>query len=321
MTGPTWTRSYRVLPSRLARIGDAYLFFVDQLRKLPADRLSEARQTTMGRLTVVSITLEADDDPYMIFESLNAKGERLTQADLLRNYFLMRLPQADADAEFARLWRPMEKELDRDLTGFFRHFLMRTVEGGDVRKDEVYFHAKERVDKDAPTPTAVVAKLEEIRRYAWYYARLVSPDLYEPVPATAVGVARLHHLKSTTAYPFLMNVLDAVADGRLTTETYPATLDLIEAFLIRRLVCGIPTNQLRQIFLGLCRTASEATNRPAFLSAVRAALSHKQRCPTDAAFKDALVHRPLYGGVKRDVARYILNRLEAVVQPQGRVGS
>lgn len=292
-------------------IGKAYLYFADRFRKVPTNHLADARQAAMGRLTAVSVTLEAGDDPYMIFESLNAKGERLTQADLLRNYFLMRLPQGEADEHFARLWRPMEKDLDRDLTGFFRHYLMRTSDGGDVRRDEVYFHAKGQVDHDAATPADVVGKLEEIRRYAWYYARLISPHQFERDPASAARVTRLHHLKSTTAYPFLLNVLEAVGEDRLTVDAYTTTLDLIERFLVRRMVCGIPTNQLRQIFLGLCRPAATATNAAAFLSELRAALSHKQRCPTDAIFRDGLVNRPLYGGSRRDGTRYVLNRIEA----------
>ena len=292
------------------RIGDAYRFFSDRMRQLKSGQLSDARQAALGRLAVVSITLEADDDPHMIFESLNAKGERLTQADLLRNYFLMRLPQADADAEFARLWQPMQNDLGTDLTAFFRHYLMRDAEGAEVRLDEVYGHVKERVDKNAPTPVAVVRELEAIRRFAGYYARLTNPLRFEPTAAAAVRVKRLHHLKVTTAYPFLMNVLDAVADGRVTQEAFPKTLDLIEAFLVRRLAFGIPTNQLRTIFRSLCRDASEAGDTETFLIALRRALSHKQRCPTDAVFRQALGRRPLYGGTLRDAAKYILSRIE-----------
>ncbi len=294
----------------VGRAGDAYKFFADRLRLLAPGTLSDARHAAMGRLTVVSITLEGDDDPHLIFESLNAKGERLTQSDLLRNYFLMRLPQAEADAEFARIWQPMQADLGDDLTQFFRHYLMRNAEGGNVRRDEIYFEVKERVDRDAPTPPQVVRALAMIRRFASYYARLVSPAQFELDTDAAERVARLHQLKVTTAYPLLMNVLDAIADGRLTSEAYIALLDLLESFLVRRLVCGVPTNQLRKIFLGLCRVAAEATDVSSFLVAIRLGLSQNQRCPTDAAFRDALIRRVLYMSATRDTVRYVLNRIE-----------
>jgi hypothetical protein len=292
------------------RIGEAYRFFRDRMGGLAVGELEVARQAALGRLAVVSITLEADDDPHMIFESLNAKGERLTQADLLRNYFLMRLPQGDADKEFARLWQPMQEDLGDDLTAFFRHFLMRDVEGAEVRRDEVYGHVKEQVDKAASTTFGVVAELEIIRRFASYYARLINPAKFEPDSGNVLRIRRLHHLKVTTAYPFLMNVVDAIAEARMAGQAFPATLDLIEAFLVRRLAHGIPTNQLRTIFRSLCRDAADATDAASFLTSVRRALSHKQRCPTDSIFRQALARRPLYGGSLRDAAKYILSRIE-----------
>ena len=296
-------------PAVGGRIGDAYRYFVEAFATLPAERLNAARQAALGRLAVVSITLEADDDPHLIFESLNAKGERLTEGDLLRNYFLMRLPPSEADDHFARLWRPMQGELGDDLTPFFRHYLMRDPAAAEVRKNEVYAATKEHVDARAPTAAHVVTVLEDVRRHAGFYARLVAPTEYETDRAIADRLHRLRRLKVTTAYPFLLNLMDAIDAGRLASDTLVTTLDAIEAFLVRRLACGVPTNQLRQIFRGLCQLA-DATDDEAFVTSVRAALSLGQRCPNDAAFADAIARRPLYGGAKNDVARYLLERIE-----------
>ena len=294
----------------IGAVGDAYVFFADHFSAVQPTVLADVLQTTIGRLAVVNITLEQGDDPHMIFESLNAKGERLTQSDLLRNYFLMRLPPSDADAHFEAYWQPMEDALGDDLTGFLRHFLMRDLEGGNVRRDQVYFYVKDRVDHEAATPAEVVAALRSLHRFAMYYARLVNPQKYEEDAAVADRSARLHDLRSTTAYPFLMNVMDAVTAGRLPQQAHSDTLDLIESFLVRRLTCGVPSNQLRKIFLGLCGEAARATNATDFALAVRDGLSQRQWCPTDAAFRSAIVRGVMYGGPLRDIARYVLNRLE-----------
>ena len=52
-------------------------------------------QVLVSRLEVVSITLEDTDNEYHIFESLNGTGTPLAQADLIRNYFFMRLPSGE----------------------------------------------------------------------------------------------------------------------------------------------------------------------------------------------------------------------------------
>src|SRR6266851_2968175 len=75
-------------------IRDAYRTFKESLQEqldkgLDLDRLV---RIVVSQLSFVAITLDAEDNPYRIFESLNAKGMPLTQGDLLRNYFFMRLP-------------------------------------------------------------------------------------------------------------------------------------------------------------------------------------------------------------------------------------
>jgi uncharacterized protein with ParB-like and HNH nuclease domain len=82
-----------------SRCSAAFEFFKAKLRgfdtggeRIDLDCITEAVQS---RLTVISINLGDADDPYLIFESLNAKGARLTQADLIRNYLLLRLRSED----------------------------------------------------------------------------------------------------------------------------------------------------------------------------------------------------------------------------------
>ena len=68
-------------------IGAAYEYFVGKVRRLGAPELDELMHVLVGKLTLVSIILDDKDNPHRIFESLNAKGRPLSQADLIRNYF------------------------------------------------------------------------------------------------------------------------------------------------------------------------------------------------------------------------------------------
>ena len=64
-----------------------YRFFCDQLLKeeIPVDSLYEA----IGKLQIISITLDGDDNAQLIFESLNSTGLALTEGDKIRNYILI----------------------------------------------------------------------------------------------------------------------------------------------------------------------------------------------------------------------------------------
>jgi uncharacterized protein with ParB-like and HNH nuclease domain len=92
----------------------------DDGNPLDAKRILEIVET---RLMVVMINLGDNDDPYLIFESLNFKGSPLEQADLVRNYFLMRFPVTDQPGVYDGLWLPMQTRLGPSLTEFMRHFL------------------------------------------------------------------------------------------------------------------------------------------------------------------------------------------------------
>ena len=68
-------------------LAKAAVFLRTRIEKLhdPAALLTVLRE----RAVAVSITLSESDDPYLIFESLNHKGQPLTQADLVRNLVVL----------------------------------------------------------------------------------------------------------------------------------------------------------------------------------------------------------------------------------------
>lgn len=103
-----WARKPDVRP----RMIEAYLFFYNQLSLFflgtetePAlhsematpVRLEECFQALKNSLQVVTIDLKQGDDPQVIFETLNARGEPLLPADLLRNYIFLRAARANQD--------------------------------------------------------------------------------------------------------------------------------------------------------------------------------------------------------------------------------
>src|SRR5689334_23809972 len=92
-------------------------------------------------LVLVSIVLDRDDNPYLIFESLNFKGRPLTQADLIRNFFFMRIEVKLQEKMYAEHWKPMQDLLGESLTEYIRHFLMR--DGKVVRQNDIYYTLKE----------------------------------------------------------------------------------------------------------------------------------------------------------------------------------
>ena len=63
----------------------------------------------ISKLLVVDVALSRDqDNPQLIFESMNSTGRELSQADLIRNYVLMGQPPELQERLYTLHWRPME---------------------------------------------------------------------------------------------------------------------------------------------------------------------------------------------------------------------
>ena len=83
----------------------AYDFFDKKLKQVELEH-EKIKKIITSFFSVVSIVLDADDNPYLVFESLNAKGRPLTQADLIRNYFFMRIHIDKQDEVYNLYWGP-----------------------------------------------------------------------------------------------------------------------------------------------------------------------------------------------------------------------
>ncbi|WP_437930175.1 DUF262 domain-containing protein [Sorangium sp. So ce291] len=291
-------------PNVKTGIGLAYQFFQNKLRKADAPGLEAVHRIVISKLTLVSIILDEQDNPHRIFESLNGKGRPLSQADLIRNYFFMRIDAHEHEKTYVELWRPMQKRLgDEVVTPFVRHYLMR--EGPIVRETDVYSALKVRVDEDRS-----MGPLDHLRRldkFSQYYTLLLRPQ-HEPNTNLRDRLVRLNRLEVTVAYPFMLNVYGDYARGTLSEADVIDLLDTLESFLVRRFVCAVPTHGLNKIFTPLY---AQASAEPKFVEAVRKILAGKGY-PRDEDFRDRLESARLYGaGDRREKTKLLLERLEA----------
>jgi uncharacterized protein with ParB-like and HNH nuclease domain len=290
------------VPEHLATA--AYEFFAKRIRLPNTPKLEILIETVTTGLVLVSIVLDRDDNPYTIFESLNAKGKPLSQADLIRNYFFMRIDQSKHDHVYHHHWQPMERMLsDANMTEFFRQYMMR--DGTMVKIDAVYVELKRHTDRRAtPSP---VEHLQELHQYAGYYARIAQPGL-EPNPQVRKALTNLQRLNFGVTASFLLGLYNEYATEKISPGTMSQALSIVENYLLRRFVCGMPTNTLNKLFPALFRQTCE--DRRFNIERLKAVLAEKGY-PYDEEFKRRMAEVRLYGGGdRRDKTKFILDRLE-----------
>jgi hypothetical protein len=252
---------------------------------------------------VVMINLSDSDDPYLIFESLNFKGSSLEQADLVRNYFLMRFPVTEQQAVYDGLWLPRQSRLGPSLTEFMRHFL--GSEGEEVRKGDVCAAIKRLVaDSDSSSVRLVMTRMEQLSAL---YSRIVTIGV-EPVHELERCFVRFRRLDFGTAYPLLLSLYEDHVDGQFGVDEFIAASQILDSYIIRRMVVGVPSNSLSGLFISLCKAKPVTEDPSAWLSAALAAEGKNRRWPTDPEFFERWVRAPIYGS--RALCQVVLECME-----------
>ncbi len=267
-----------------SRVAMAYEFFYKKAKEI--DNLEKLKTIICSKLSLVSITLDTDDNPYLVFESLNSKGEPLSPADLIRNYFFMCIHQDKQDEVYVEEWKPMQDNLDTHLTEFIRHYLMK--DGGYVRQSDIYSTTKKQVNKHN-----AIEKLQELTQFSYYYQCLIFPD-FEKDKRIQKYLKRLKRLDITTAYPLLLNFYELYDQKKLSNTQFVEILKTLENYLLRRSVCNKPSNQLNKIFPDTFRKLQQDYSNDLVLG-LKLFLQTKNY-PKDADFKEGLLNGTFYGG-------------------------
>ncbi len=124
----------------------------------------------LAKLVMVDISLNRDqDNPQLIFESLNSTGLELSQADLIRNFVLMGLERQEQSSLYKNYWQPVEQDFGQEsysasFDGFMRHYLtVRTGEIPNVRA--VYEEFKQYARSGGGAAAGTGAPLADIKAF------------------------------------------------------------------------------------------------------------------------------------------------------------
>ena len=287
------------------RIKDIFEYFTNKI-----DELSEndIQNLCLGllKLFIVDISLNRDhDNPQLIFESMNSTGKDLSQADLIRNFMLMRLEGDIQKRLYEDYWRPMEVEFGQEAySSYFDSFMRRylTMKTGNIpninavyEEFKKYFYNSQRDNEE---------ELKKLKKYAAYFCAMALDK--EEDKELKEAFSDLRELKVDVSYPLLLELYNDYKIGILSKNDFIEIIKLIESYVFRRAVCGIPTNSLNKTFASF----GKSIIKEKYLESVKAhfnKMTSYRRFPNDEEFVTELTCRDLYNFRSRS---YWLRRLE-----------
>lgn len=284
-----------------------YQFFYDQILKeeVTIDELYDA----IGKLEIISITLDHGDDPQLIFESLNSTGLALQEGDKIRNYILMGMSPKDQEHYYDDFWTKIESATANDVSGFVRDYLsIKTLVTPTINN---VYQAFKKYSEEAELP--VENLLTELLRYARHYEKLLTCKSGLNNKKLDDCIYRLKRLEIVVTRPFFMEVLRLNQDKKLSVDEVLRIFEITENYLFRRNICEVPTNALNKIFLNLNKEIYRYDSTPSNYvdKFIYALLSKREsgRFPDDTEFTEALETKAVYQ-MRGKYKAYLFERLE-----------
>ncbi|MBP5633210.1 MAG: DUF262 domain-containing protein [Clostridia bacterium] len=265
----------------------------------------------LTKLEIVEIVLtKGEDDPQVIFESINSTGLELSNADLIRNFLLMNAD--DQEKLYKDYWLPIEKLLRKkmdysNLDDFFSHYIVYKT-SKPVNSRQLYNRFVQLFKESGFSHESC---LKELKYYAGIYSAFVNGNKDYSKRINDL-LHRLRILNQSTCYPFLFHVFDDYHKQVISETVVENVLQFILAYLLRRLVCGVPSNTLRGLFTYLYnRIFKVPSNKQKYYEALNKFLftvSSKDVVPSAAEFERSLKTANIYGNPA--LCRFLLLDIE-----------
>ncbi|HCY77647.1 MAG TPA: hypothetical protein DHV28_17180 [Ignavibacteriales bacterium] len=323
------TKTYRNEAKRRSRLLSAYLFFYDQLFDFISNSDEDLTDLITHFLLVikrdfqfVEIGLTQNDDPQMIFETMNGRGATLTETDLIRNYVFMRANsnEENLDDIYEKYWdefddpkSKFEWHLQTSRGRYFKSHLQFLVIDyltlklqTEIRYDQVFYYYKLFIINNSKFPT-VEDELKELNKYSQYYKRLSKPEGEAPLDRLAL---RLIDMGISTVYPLILYV---EGDSEITLENKSKIYQYLDSYITRRFLCGFTTKNYNNIFLDYLKFLNINKDAELFKQLLQSKTSETNLWPTDNILLEKLLERPIYREEKNK-SRSIANILLEVEQ-------
>lgn len=292
-----------------SNIVNNYLFFKEKLNN--DEKYISKLWKGLDLLKGIRITLEQEDEPQIIFETLNATGLSLKEGDKIRNYVLMYKNQ---DRLYKNYWIKIEENCmqnldDESVSTFIRFFL--AIENKDFSKEsEVYNDFKKYLEnKDN----------EEVLKKLLEYSKLYNTILdtsKEKEQNIKIKLDNIKELKANVLNPLIMLFLKYRNEKLISENTLFNLLHLLENYILRRLICSRKTNDLNKICISIIKKLyiffeykKDVNTIVDYIANILVDLKGNGEFPDDTNIENSIIEKDVY---KNILAKFILTKLESL---------
>ena len=240
-----------------------------------------------------------DENPQVIFESLNSTGVSLSASDLVRNFLLMKLDSDKQSRLYQEYWVKMERIFTTNTFADFIRFYLTTKRHKMINKAKIYplykeFYHGQGLDSEEA--------LADLYRFAIFYDQLIHAEtgIQELNPI----LRHINAMDSRVVYHYFFMMLEMASTGEVSRDNVGEVAWIMESYLFRLKVCQLPTNGLNRTVIALCdETKAAGDYRARLVSLLNASF------PDNKKFTESLMNVNLYS-LRNNLAKLALVVLE-----------
>ena len=302
--------------SLIVRAHEFFKLKVGQWLDENAEQTEDLRANALGDvvtqlLNLVVISIEVDEEPHIIFETLNARGTPLLQSDLIKNMLLYEAELAGYTEQVwdfdSKWWNEevYQGRLLRPRVDAFLNFWLVMRKQDEIAHNDVFAVFRRYFGQEGEANVKAVA--DDIRNAGVAYSALENaevPDEMKPF------LYRLGVMRVGVVTPVLMWLLSS----EVPQEEMTKSLRALESHLVRRMVCGMGARSYGRLFIGMLVALEERGAAHAGDVIVEYLDNQKAWAtlwPDDKQIEDAFMQRPLYRLLTQGRTRIVLEGIEA----------
>ncbi len=284
-----------------SNIIENYKFFYYELKykRVSIDKLYKA----IDKLGVISITLDHDENPQLIFESLNSTGLALKTSDKVRNFLLMQFDEKKQNRLYEKYWKKIEHCVGDSFENFIKDYLIFRYKKICLKR--FYEEFKTFI---LSSNIEIVDILKDIKYCAEIYRHILNFDTDNENINKYLQYFNFIGIKIIR--PFLIGILDLYKSKKISEKELLKIFEILESYLVRRIICKNSSSNLGNIFYTLHNEILK--NGENYLTSFKKMFFGtkiiENRFPNDDEFSEKF-KSTLIGKNKNQIL-YILSRLE-----------
>ena len=262
-------------------------------------QLSEFLENIVGNgIIFTQIVVTNDLDAFKVLETLNARGVKLSTADLLKNYLFKlthQLSEIDLD-EAERRWQHITDTIrSNDLTTFIRHYWNSKYK---LERQPTLFKA---IKREVNSPEKAFEFLNDLENSSQFYTAFnnSNDEIWDIEEKKSLKVLDL--LNVTTCYSFMISALN-----NLPRNEFKVLVRELANITFRYNLSDLNPNEAERVF---SKVANDISNKN-ITNAKDAIISLKNLYVSDDNFEQAFSTVVINTRREKELAKYILIKIE-----------